>query len=144
MLAMVALLFLEVAGTLSASSQELANHPVVRDFCRVLLEKAESERYREQGAFIVRTEQGLLYFVTWPPSEEMDRLRWHGRFPNGTIAIVHTHPSWAREASKPDTRTARRAGIPVYVVTRSRISRTTGGESTVVVEGDWAARYGTR
>ena len=135
MLPLVALLF-----SLAGFSPELAHDPLVRDFCRVLLEKAESERHREQGAFVVRTETGLLYFVTWPPSEDKDHLRWHGRFPTGTVAIVHTHPSWVRDASKPDIRTARRARIPVYVITKSSISKTTGEESVVVVEGDWAGR----
>ncbi|HYK00421.1 MAG TPA: hypothetical protein VE974_01605 [Thermoanaerobaculia bacterium] len=137
---MFAWLLLEVTGALGAFPAELAHDPVVRDFCRVLLEKAESERYREQGAFVVRTEEGLLYFVTWPPSEEMDKLRWHGRFPKGTVAIVHTHPSWVKDPSRLDVRAARRARIPVYVITKSRISRTDGKEPVVVAEGDWAAQ----
>jgi proteasome lid subunit RPN8/RPN11 len=137
MLAKVALLLLALGGTAPA---ELADDPVVRDFCRVLLEKAVAERSREQGAFVVRTEEGILYFVTWPPSEEMDRLRWYGSFPKGTVAIVHTHPSWLREASKLDMLAAKRARIPVYVITKSMISKTTGEASVAVVEGDWASR----
>jgi proteasome lid subunit RPN8/RPN11 len=142
MLALIALLSLGVGGTLAAQPGELAHDPVVRDFCRMLLEKAVSERSREQGAFVVRTKEGHLYFVTWPPSEEMDRLRWHGSFPKGTVAIVHTHPSWIRDASKLDILAARRSRIPVYVITRTMISKTTGDGSVVVVEGDWARRDG--
>jgi proteasome lid subunit RPN8/RPN11 len=125
---------------LAGFSADLTDDPLVRDFCRVLLEKAESERHREQGAFVVRTEEGLLYFVTWPPGDDKDHLRWQGQFPRGTVAIVHTHPSWVRNPSKPDIRAARRAQIPVYVITKSQISKTTGEEPVVVVEGDWAAR----
>lgn len=79
----------------------------------------------------------VSYFVTWPPGEEGDKLRWHRRFPKGTVAIVHTHPAWVKEPSRLDVRAARRSGIPVYVVTKTRISKTTGDVSVVVAEGEW-------
>jgi hypothetical protein len=44
-----------------------------------------------------------------------------------------------REAlpSKIDMRAARGAGIPVYVLTLSAVSKTTGESSEVVMKGDW-------
>lgn len=136
---MLALILLQVVLTLPGAAHEspdLIHDPVVLDFCRVLARKAIAERHREQGAFVVRT-GGLLYFVAWPPSEEKEVLRWYGRFPEGTVAIVHTHPPWYPAASPIDLRAARGANIPVYVLTPYGIARTTGGASSVVMEGDW-------
>ena len=120
-----------------AAPAELIHDPAVLDFCRVLARNSMADRYREHGAFVVRTPQGLLYFVAWPPSDERHILRWHGRFPSGTVAILHTHESWTPAASKLDMKTARAAGVPVYVITPQQISKTTGGEAVVVMDGDW-------
>ncbi len=124
-----------VDGRAAIASSELVANPIVLAFCRTLIRKAAVERYSEQGAFVVRT-QGMLYFVVWPPSAEKDMLRWYGRFPDGTIAIVHTHPPWMPQASKLDLNAARRAHIPIYVLTPFKISKTAGGPSEVVMEAD--------
>ncbi|HEX7677088.1 MAG TPA: hypothetical protein VF713_03115 [Thermoanaerobaculia bacterium] len=124
-----------VDGRAAIASSELVANPIVLAFCRTLIRKAAVERYAEQGAFVVRT-QGILYFVVWPPGAEKDMLRWYGRFPDGTIAIVHTHPPWIPQASNLDLNAARGAHIPVYVLTPFRISKTAGGPSEVVIEGD--------
>jgi hypothetical protein len=125
-----------------AASGELAHDPRVLSFCRVLVRNALVERDREHGAFVVRTaDEEMLYFVVWPPSGEKNNLRWYGRFPDGTIAILHTHEGWASSASKRDRNTARIARIPVYVVTQFRITKTTGGPSVVVMD-NWLSRTG--
>jgi len=118
------LAFLATTGAIVAASPDvsLMRDPVVAAFCASLLRKSESERHREQGAFIVRTRDGLLYFVVWPPSEERDTLRWQGRFPEGTIAIVHTHPPWIPRPSKRDVVVAQRSRVPVFVITREGIT----------------------
>ena len=36
-----------------------------------------------------------------------------------------------------DIRTARRSHVPVYVVTRNAISKTSGGSPEMVLSGDW-------
>ena len=117
--------------------RDLVHDPRVLSFCRVLARNAIAVRDREHGAFVVRNEDGIVYFVAWPPSGERDMLRWHGRFPDGTIAILHTHAAWVPAASKIDRITARATRIPVYVITPSKITKTTGGESDVVLEGEW-------
>ena len=119
----------------SVVAADLIDDAAVRDFVRVLARAAIADRSREHGAFVVRSPEGIVYFVVWPPSGERDLLRWHGRFPEGTIAILHTHAPWAPAPSKIDARTARRARIPVYVITPSRISKTTGEESSVLATG---------
>lgn len=133
MLAMFVMIILPIASAAHhAGPPELMHDPVVREFSRVLLKKAAAERFHEQGAFVVRTPDGMLYFVAWPPSQESDILRWHGRFPDGTVAIVHTHPPSRPEPSKLDMRAARGARIPIYVITPTTISKTTGETSQVV------------
>ncbi len=137
MLAIVVSTLLNLAMTWRLfEADELIRNPVVLDFCRVLARKALSQRNAEQGAFVVKTGD-LLYFVAWPPGDERDMLRWYGRFPEGTVAIVHTHPAWLPEASRLDARTAHDAKIPVYVITPFRIAKTSGGATEVVMAGDW-------
>lgn len=137
MLALLPWLLLQLAP----APMDVIRDPVVLDFCRLLVRKAASERFQEQGAFVARTKEGTLYFVVWAPGEEKNLLRWRGRFPAGTIAIVHTHPAWQPDASKLDRRAARRAGVPVYVLTPARISRTTG-EASAIVMADWMTADG--
>jgi hypothetical protein len=135
MLATFALLLQIAIG--NPRSAELLDDPVVRSFSRVLARDAMGDRYREHGAFVVRTADGLLYFVAWPPSGERYILRWYGRFPDGTIAILHTHEASLPEASHLDMKAARAAGIPIYVITPAQIAKTTGDRSQVVIAGDW-------
>lgn len=126
-------------GSMTPAAQpELLQDPVVLSFCRVLAAKAADARFGEQGAFVVRSKDGLLYFVAWPPAQEKDLLRWYGRFPEGTVAILHTHEPSLWSASKLDTSVARRMNIPVYVITPRRITKTVGGPTMIVREGEWA------
>ncbi len=121
----------------AGASAELLHHPMVLEFCRLLLRNAASDQYREQGAFVVQS-RGMLFLVAWPRGGEKEILRWYGRFPAGTLAIIHTHPAWQSRPSQLDMRAARGAGLPVYVITPFAISKTTGGRSETVVEGDWS------
>src|SRR5688572_18930691 len=81
----------------------------------------------EEAAFVVRGADGGISFVRWPRAGVKNQARWPGAFPPGTIAIVHTHPNRIPDPSQLDERAARRKGIPIYVLTRTRITRTTGG-----------------
>jgi proteasome lid subunit RPN8/RPN11 len=127
-------------ATASSAPAELLDDPRVLSFCRVLATSASADRSREHGAFVVRTAEGVLYFVVWPPSGERDILRWSGHFPEGTIAILHTHEAWVPDASKLDMRAARGARVPVYVITRQTITKTTGAPSEVVMGAEWMKR----
>ncbi len=124
-----------------AAATELANEVPVRQYCWTLLQQA---RYgystNEAAAFVVRDPDGDLSFVQWPSSELPHEARWVGAYPRGTVAILHTHPNWSPEPSHLDARAARSRRVPVYVVTRMRISKTTGAETQTVVNGDWRAR----
>ncbi|HEV7766628.1 MAG TPA: hypothetical protein VGQ76_16625 [Thermoanaerobaculia bacterium] len=119
---------------------ELVHDPAVLSFCRVLVRHANAQRDREHGAFVVRTPEGITYFVAWPPSGEKDVLRWYGRFPEGTVAVLHTHEAWDPQASKIDRRAAQASGIPIYVLTPFQITKTTGGPTRAVISGNWLRR----
>jgi proteasome lid subunit RPN8/RPN11 len=93
---------------------------------------------REEAVFIVRGAEGELSFVRWPSPELPQQARWVGALPRGAVAIAHTHRNWIPEPSDTDIHTARRSGLPVYVVTRTRITRTDGRETRTVVAGEWA------
>jgi hypothetical protein len=91
----------------------------------------------EQAAFIVREADGRLILVRWPEAGEPGTSRWVGPLPNGVVAIAHTHPNWDPNPSKIDIRTAQQSHLPVYVVTRTEISKTLGGLPQIVLSGDW-------
>jgi hypothetical protein len=90
----------------------------------------------EQAAFLVR--HGDSYFlVRWPESTLRGKAHWSGAFPPHAVAIVHTHPNWTPDPSALDAQTARVTGLPVYVITRQRISKTIGDATIVVASGEW-------
>jgi hypothetical protein len=136
------------AGLTSASdcvsqcwNAELADEPVVRQTCWRLLARARFGFSRgEQAAFIVRGESGRISAVEWPSKGEPDSALWVGAFPAGTVAIVHTHPNWLGTPSRIDAHTARSTHLPVYVITRTRICKTDGASTHIVVDGDWQPR----
>jgi hypothetical protein len=121
-----------------ATTGDLAADPSVRaGFWKLVTESRYGFARTEEAMFVVRGAGGAVTFVRWPDSGLHHQARWIGPFPPGTIAIVHTHPNWVPEPSAIDTRLAERIGIPVYVVTRTRISRTAGGVNETLVSSDW-------
>jgi proteasome lid subunit RPN8/RPN11 len=65
------------------------------------------------------------------------RATYRGRIPDRTLAIIHTHPNARPNPSPDDIATAQKLGMPVYVVTRSMVTRTDGWRTTRVAQGDW-------
>lgn len=94
-------------------------------------------RHTEEAAFIVGNGDGGFIFVRWPSGAEPDTARWTGPMPGRVVAIVHTHPNWLPLPSRIDIRTAKQSHVPVYVVTRRAISKTSGGSPEIVLSGDW-------
>ncbi len=121
-----------------ARSGEVAGDPKVLPLLWQMLGDAGGGfRRTEVAAFIVRKADGQLVLVRWPEAGEPDTSRWVGRLPGGAVAIVHTHPNWEPLPSRIDIRTAQRSHLPVYVVTRTEISKTFGGSPLIVLNGDW-------
>lgn len=94
----------------------------------------------EQAAFLIRNARGATFFLRWPCNGELNSASWEGPLPAGTVAILHTHPNFLPLPSNRDACVARKAAVPVYVITRTRIARTDGGPPMVMVTGDWSAR----
>src|SRR5687768_13067241 len=70
----------------------------------------------EAGAFLVLREDGGFDCSLWPAERAFRRASWSGRIPDGTVAVMHTHPRSLPEPSAHDTREAARIGVPVIVV----------------------------
>src|SRR5688572_21568521 len=92
---------------------------------------------KEHAAFLVRDDDGELQLVKWPWGAESRRASYNGAIPVRTVAVVHTHPSHLPNPSHGDAALALRLGLPVYVLTRNRITRTHGGRTELVARGDW-------
>ena len=91
---------------------------------------------RETAAFVVRGADGLR-LAMWPKSDELHMAKWKGAIPPGAIAIVHTHANHDADPSANDVRTAARVRLPVYVITRTRITVTNGEAVYTVARGRW-------
>ena len=104
----------------------------------VLLKDAQfGQSQREQAAFAVLTEEGRVEFRRWAPTNELRQTEYVGSLPTRAIALVHTHPNDPPTPSTVDDRTALHLGMPVYVLTRSSVTVTTGRRIRFVRSGDW-------
>ena len=92
---------------------------------------------QEHAAFIMRDADGDYHFMIWHDQQEFCRATYPGGLPRNAVAIIHTHPNSVPYPSDGDAQLALRAGLPVYVVTRTMISRTTGRGVEHVWDGDW-------
>lgn len=119
---------------------ELAHHPQVRDALWKLLQDAHyGYAQTEEAMFIIQDLNGGLTFVRWASMGIPRHAQWNAPLPFGVIAIVHTHPNDLPRPSLNDIQTAQRNNLPVYVVTRTKITKTAGGDTNVVLRGDWWA-----
>jgi hypothetical protein len=93
---------------------------------------------REHSAFLVARANGDLQLVRWAGEATSMSATYRGAIPAGTVAIVHTHPKSLPNPSYGDVALARKLNLPVYVLTRTSITRTSGGKTTeLVAVGDW-------
>jgi hypothetical protein len=123
----------------SLGSFDVAHEAEARGiFARLLAEGHYGSSHIERAAFLVRDRHGRISAIDWPASAGADSAEWEGAFPPGVVAIVHTHPNWLPRPSKIDAATARRSRVPVYVVTRTEIWKTTG-EASAAIAGEWSA-----
>src|ERR1043166_4860040 len=98
--------------------------------------------HQEEAAFVVEQPDGALSFVVWKPTAEAMATHFTGVLPAHIVAIVHTHPMGQSVPSSDDRDTARRLGIPVYVLVRNGITRTLGDSHETLVAGDWNPEAG--
>jgi hypothetical protein len=74
----------------------------------------------EQAAFLIQEKSGALTLAPWE-SRGHHHASYRGTIPQGTIAIVHTHPANQPQPSAHDRNEASRMGLPVVVVTPSGV-----------------------
>ena len=94
----------------------------------------------ERAAFLVRTDDGEYRCLLWPATREFHHERFSGRIPEGTVAVVHTHPEATPGGSVGDIMTAQALRLPMFVLTRNHIYQVTssGGNEEVVRVPMWA------
>lgn len=110
----------------------------IRRFLAVMLEDSGlGLRRTEAAGFVVIGDDGRLALTRWPDQGELGAAFWYGPIPKRAIAIVHTHPNWKPLPSTVDAQTAEHSHLPVYVITRTTISKTCGAAPEIVFHGNW-------
>ena len=99
-----------------------AEEYVVDYFSDIFLRGALWRDAGETAAFLVRRNNGELQCLVWPTTNEYKGQSFRGRIPEGTVAIIHTHPSGAFQPSAGDAEQARLIGLPIFVLTRSHVT----------------------
>lgn len=112
------------ARTVSLPSQAFAHDSATACFDRLMILGGLGKRETERAAFLVYRADGSFDCRVWPPSFTARSESWRGLPPVGTAAIVHTHPNDQPQPSRGDEALARKWGVPVMVVTRYGVSRT--------------------
>ena len=99
-----------------------AEQYVVDYFSDVFLRGALWRDSSESAAFLVRGNDGELQCLVWPTTNEYKGQSFRGQIPEGTVAIIHTHPGAAYQPSAGDARQARDIGLPIFVLTQSHVT----------------------
>jgi len=142
--AILAILMMMKAAPATTPSQRPANGAaiacnriVIREAWDLLRLARYGQSQQERAGFVIADPAGRLRVVRWNYTSEFHRATWSGTIPAGVVAIIHTHPNTYPFPSEGDRELARRSGIPVYVLTREMIVRTTGKRVERVLTGDW-------
>lgn len=94
----------------------------------------------ERAAFLRIDDRGRFACDVWPSKLQFHSASWSGPTPDGTIAIIHSHPRTLPNPSVEDAAEARRLGIPVIVVTPQAVTMVAGRDVlSVPYEGVRAA-----
>jgi proteasome lid subunit RPN8/RPN11 len=125
---------LAVGGVRAATLEPAADVELRSTFTALLHDAREGSSNVEEAGFVVRLPRGGYAIVRWPAAQTTDSARWEGRWPPGTVAIVHTHPNWMPRPSRIDVATAQNLHTAVFVITHDRIMRTIAGRCDTVWE----------
>ncbi len=109
----------------------------IAQFWHLLKLSAWGQSSFEHAAFIVRDDSGKEDFVPWPYLNQFEKASFYGAIPANTVAIVHTHPNPCPFPSDNDKALAARLRLPIYVLTRTMITRTTGTRIEILRLGAW-------
>ncbi len=95
----------------------LRDRNVIEGFSTLIARSGYGRLPRESAAFLVVGESNDFRIVHWPATNQFHAQRWVGAVPDGTVAVVHTHPAHLPDPSAHDIAEARRTGIPIFVLT---------------------------
>ncbi|HEY0592577.1 MAG TPA: Mov34/MPN/PAD-1 family protein, partial [Thermoanaerobaculia bacterium] len=101
-------------------------------FAKVLLDGGAGFRETESGAFLLLHPDGQYSLVPWQASQRPRAHAFAGAVPHFAFAIVHTHPAGSPRPSAADKAAARKANLPVVVLTPRAIAYATPAGATVV------------
>jgi Prokaryotic homologs of the JAB domain len=133
----VALFFLAGCGTQSMPdridwpivayplNEMTLNRPDVIAAFDLLLRKAAYGHLGEERAGFLVLDDDRFQMIVWPPSHRFHAEEWRGKVPNGTVAVVHTHPAGQPLPSAHDLMEAQRVGVPMIVVTPMSVALAT-------------------
>ena len=97
----------------------------------------------ERAAFLRIGERGLFTCEVWPSKLQFRTAHWSGPIPEGTAAVIHSHPRNLPNPSEGDIMEAHRLGIPVIVVTPEAVTMVVPSDGRLVsvpYDGARAAR----
>lgn len=103
---------------LAAAPLPAAADPFLHEsFVRLLETAGRGLTPTEEAAWAVAGPGGRSELVPWPRSSRRRGQSWGRRPPEGTVALLHTHPADGNpRPSERDRRVARALGIPVYTI----------------------------
>jgi proteasome lid subunit RPN8/RPN11 len=106
----------------------------------IALRGAHQFDQQEVAAFLVRDANGVIASVMWPHTANRRSEHYDGVVPAGTVAIAHTHPTFAERPSHGDIEQAKKIGLPIYVITRWNlyVVDATGAVIPLIVQENWA------
>jgi len=89
----------------------------------------------ERAAFVIQHPDGSIACQCWPSKHTYLAESFTGFVPEGTIAIVHTHPVQYPRPSEQDKQEATRLGIPIYVLSIEGVYKAIPGvrDATTIV-----------
>src|SRR5688572_16569430 len=122
-------------GVCSAEQQQIAQ--AFFDLYRL---SQSADIHSERAAFLIHDDDGVA-MIYWPTTMQRHAATYRGVVPPNVLAIVHTHPTYLWDPSAHDLAEARRLGIPIYVLTRSSVTRGNpdGTITRLVMKRGWAA-----
>ena len=102
-----------------AEEEQMASSPCLRASFAELLLGAHPDV--EVAAFVVVDEEGQMSCLVWPRMSWIRSQTFNGKIPQGTVAVVHTHPRREERPSYGDTLESMRLRLPFYVLTAAAI-----------------------
>lgn len=113
---------------------------LMHEFGQLLERGGEHDGRIEAAAFLVRERDESWTLIPWPATNLELEQSFTGAIPEGTIAIVHTHPFQKVRPSAHDLVESKRLGLPIYVISFWQIwvADVSGRGSPITPRREWS------